>query len=94
MADQLNNPRLPQRWNKTLYWRRWRRNLWKRKRQKRIHKYIHDINNKEQRPIWSNVNVVTHNVKGCSGKQSCKLDHIANMINKQDTPTIYLIQET
>ena len=38
--------------------------------------------------------VVTHNIKGYSGNQSCKIDHIANLINQRDTPTIYLIQET
>ena len=40
------------------------------------------------------MNIVTHNVKGCSGKQSCKLDHISNMINRQESPNVYLIQAT
>ena len=39
------------------------------------------------------MNVVTHNVTGCSKNQSCKIDHIASLIDKRDTPTIYLIQE-
>ena len=83
--NQLTDPRLSQRRNLSL---KFRNNSWKRKKNKeeRLFKF--------KRPIWSNVNVVTHNVKGCSGKQSCKLDHIANMISKRDTPTIYLIQET
>ena len=45
----------------------------------------------KKRPIWSNVNVVIHNVKGYSENQSCKIDHIVNCINKRDTPTIYPI---
>ena len=101
--DQLNSPRLPQRWIPSLNWRNntWRRQRKERRRKERqLLKTKHNYNNNKEekfkfnRPKWPNVNVVTHNIRGCSKNQLCKLDHISNMINKQDTPTIYLIQET
>ena len=75
--DQLNAPRLPQRRKFSLDYRvtTWKRKQKKqKKRQKQQMKHSNnDDNNKERifkfnRPKWSNVKIVTHNVKGCSGK--------------------------
>ena len=85
--NQLTDPRLSQRRNPSL---NFRNNSWKQERKKNKEERLF----KFKRPIWSYMNVATHNVKGCSGKQADKLDHIANMINNRKTPTIYLIQET
>ena len=87
--NQLTDPRLSQRRSFSL---NYRNNTWKRERKQKRTKEEKLF--KFKRPIWSNVNVVTHNVRGYSKNQSCKLDHIASLINERDTPTIYLIQET
>ena len=38
--------------------------------------------------------IISHNVRGYSGKQSCKKDHIAAWIKSRKASTIYLTQET
>ena len=87
--NQLTDPRLSQRRSFSL---NYRNKTWKRERKQKQTKEEKLF--KFKRPIWSNMNVVTHNVRGYSKNQSCKLDHIASLINERDTPTIYLIQET
>ena len=86
--NQFINPRLFQRQKFSL---NFRNNSCKKKQRRNKEEKLFK---KFSQLIWSNLNVVTHNIKGCSKNQSYKLDYIANMINKQDTPTIYLIQET
>ena len=90
--NQLTDPRLSQRKNFPLS-RNFRNKSWNRKRKQKQTKE-EKLFKFKKRPIWSNVNVVTHNVKGYGGNQSDKIDHIVSLINERDTPTIYLIQET
>ena len=101
--NQLTSPRLPQRLILSLNWRNntWRRLQKKQGKEQQLQKMKHNYNNNKEKnfrfinqPKWPNVNVVTYNVRDYSKNKSCKLDHISNLINKQDTPTIYLIQET